>query len=82
MLGTSNPAAFLLSANRIGGKPSADREESSERELRALNVDAHLAVKYELSVSGSSTIKARLVAVPAPPQFLQAIGDYLQRWYP
>ncbi|RKG55858.1 OmpA family protein [Corallococcus sp. AB011P] len=82
MLGTSNPAAFLLSANRIAGKPSADREESSERELRALNVDAHLAVKYELSVSGSSTIKARLVAVPAPPQFLQAIGDYLQRWYP
>jgi hypothetical protein len=82
MLGTSNPNAFLLSGARIGGKPSADRDERSDRELRALNVDAHAAVKYELSVSGSSTIKARLVAVPAPPQFLQAIGDYLERWYP
>lgn len=82
MLGTSNRNAFLLSGPRIGGRSSVSREESSDRELRALNVDAHLSVKYELNVSGSSTIKARLVAVPAPPQFLQAIGDYLDRWYP
>ncbi|MFE8597724.1 OmpA family protein [Archangium violaceum] len=82
MLGTSNRNAFLLSGPRIGGRSSVSRKESSGRELRALNVDAHLSVKHELNVSGSSTIKARLVAVPAPPQFLQAIGDYLERWYP
>ena len=82
MLGTSNTNAFLLSGPRLGGRSSVDRKESSGRELRALNVDAHLAVKHELSVSGSSSIKARLVAVPAPPQFLQAIGDYLSLWYP
>ncbi|KFA91504.1 OmpA family protein [Archangium violaceum] len=82
MLGTSNRNAFLLSGPRIGGRSSVSRKETSDRELRALNVDAHLSVKHELNVSGSSTIKARLVAVPAPPQFLQAIGDYLERWYP
>lgn len=82
LLGTSNANAFALSSNRLGGRSTLDRKESSGRELRALNVDAHLAVKHELSVSGSSTIKARLVAVPAPPRFLQAIGDYLDRWYP
>lgn len=83
MLGTSNRNAFLLSGARLGGRGgSTTRREESERQLRALNVDAHLSVKHELNVSGSSTIKARLVAVPAPPQFLQAIGDYLQRWYP
>jgi hypothetical protein len=82
MLGTSNTNAFLLSGPRLGGRSSVDRQEGSGRQLRALNVDAHLAVKHELSVSGSSSIKARLVAVPAPPQFLQAIGDYLDRWYP
>lgn len=82
LLGTSNRNAFLLSGPRIGGRSSTNRSESSARQLRALNLDAHLSVKHELNVSGSSTIKARLVAVPAPPQFLQAIGDYLQRWYP
>ncbi|MFY0572634.1 OmpA family protein [Archangium lansingense] len=82
MLGTSNRNAFILSSPRIGGRSAVSRKESSDRELRALNVDAHLSVKHELNVSGSSTIKARLVAVPAPPQFLQAIGDYLERWYP
>jgi hypothetical protein len=83
MIGTSNRNAFLLSGSRLGGRgASTTRKESSERQLRALNVDAHLSVKHELNVSGSSTIKARLVAVPAPPQFLQAIGDYLDRWYP
>lgn len=82
LLGTSNRNAFLLSGPRIGGRSSTNRSESSQRQLRALNLDAHLSVKHELNVSGSSTIKARLVAVPAPPQFLQTIGDYLQRWYP
>ncbi len=82
MVGSSNRAALSWSANRIGGKNATTRKDKSKEKMRAFNMDAHASVKYDFGVSGSSTIKARLVAIPAPPQFLNAIGEYLDRWYP
>ncbi len=48
---------------------------------RAVAVGASLDVRYsrqfEMNVTGNSSISARLVSIPAPPQFLETIKDFL-----
>lgn len=41
-------------------------------------VDVRYSRQYEATVTGNSSISARLVSIPAPPQFLDAIRDYLR----
>lgn len=48
---------------------------------RAVAVGASLDVRYsrqfEMNVTGNSSISARLVSIPAPPQFLETIREFL-----
>lgn len=41
------------------------------------SVDVRFSRQFDLAVTGNSAIRARLVAVPAPPQFLDTIQDYI-----
>lgn len=43
-------------------------------------VDARTKRKFEMEISGNSKISARLVAIPAPVEFLDAIRRYLEDW--
>ncbi len=58
------------------------RNQTSENSgNRAVAVGASLDVsfsrKFEMNVSGNSSISARLVSIPAPPQFLETIQEFL-----
>ena len=50
---------------------------------RTVAVGASLDVRYsrqfEMNVTGNSSISARLVSIPAPPQFLETIQDFLKQ---
>ncbi len=50
---------------------------------RTVAVGASLSVgysrKFEMNVTGNSSISARLVSIPAPPQFLETIKEYLSK---
>lgn len=41
------------------------------------SVDVRFAKQFESNVTGNSSISARLVSIPAPPQFLEVIKEYL-----
>lgn len=41
------------------------------------SVDVRYGRQFEMNVTGNSSISARLVSIPAPPQFLETIKDYL-----
>lgn len=42
------------------------------------SLDIHYSRKFEMNVTGNSAISARLVSVPAPPQFLETIREFLE----
>jgi len=50
---------------------------------RTVAVGASLDVRYsrqfEMNVTGNSSISARLVSIPAPPQFLETIREFLKQ---
>ncbi|HEX6374524.1 MAG TPA: OmpA family protein [Allosphingosinicella sp.] len=61
---------------------SRTRDVSQQRTgNRTVAVGASLGIRYqkqfEMNVSGNSTITARLVAIPAPPEFLATIKEFL-----
>lgn len=76
-LATNHPEAFVLSAPTIPGTGSFDGAERN----RAVAWGASLGVRYSrqfgLDITGNSTIRARLVAIPAPVELLDEIKDYL-----
>ncbi|MEM9059524.1 MAG: OmpA family protein [Pseudomonadota bacterium] len=41
------------------------------------SVDVRVSRQFEMNVTGNSSISARLVSIPAPPQFLETIQDFL-----
>ena len=43
----------------------------------AASVDARFSRMFDVSMSGNMSIAAELVCIPAPPEFLQLIKDYL-----
>lgn len=42
-------------------------------------VDVRYSRQYETTITGNSSITARLVSIPAPPQFLETIQDFLSQ---
>ena len=40
-------------------------------------IDVRYGRQFDTTITGNSSITARLVSIPAPPQFLEAIRDYL-----
>jgi hypothetical protein len=43
-----------------------------------VSLDARYARSFDLSMSGNMSIAAEMVSIPAPPEFLQFIKDYLE----
>lgn len=76
-LGTSNPAAFVLSGTRLAGQQNVPREERNTAVAVGLNVDVGYQRKFGLEVTGNSRIAARLVSIPAPVELLDEIRTFL-----
>ena len=76
-LGTSNPAAFVLSGTRLAGQQNVPREESNTAVAVGLNVEVGYQRRFGLEVTGNSRIAARLVSIPAPVELLDEIRTYL-----
>ncbi|MEM8553456.1 MAG: OmpA family protein [Pseudomonadota bacterium] len=62
-------------------RSSSNRETTSRSGNRTVAVGASLDVRYgrqfEMNVTGNSAISARLVSVPAPPEFLATMKEFL-----
>jgi flagellar motor protein MotB len=43
------------------------------------SLDVRFSRKFEMNVTGNSSISARLVSIPAPPQFLETIQEFLKQ---
>jgi|GEM_PF-3494571 len=77
------------SAGGFGLDLEGESNESSELEKKARStvnraaavagsLDVRFARMFDVSMSGNMSIAAELVSVPAPPEFLQYIKDYLE----
>lgn len=43
------------------------------------SIDVRYGRQFEMNVTGNSSISARLVSIPAPPQFLESIKEFLDQ---
>jgi len=77
---TSNTRAFKLSSNRFGNRTESYAAAQSQARAFSASGDLHYNRKYDVSVEAMSTIKARMVAIPAPVEFLDEIRTYLLTW--
>jgi outer membrane protein OmpA-like peptidoglycan-associated protein len=59
---------------------SLTRQNTGNRTVAVgASLDVRYSRKFEMNVTGNSSISARLVSVPAPPQFLETIKEYLTK---
>ena len=59
---------------------SQTRENTGNRAVAVgASLDVNFSRKFEMNVSGNSSITARLVSIPAPPQFLETIQQFLSQ---
>ncbi|MCV6585268.1 MAG: OmpA family protein [Marinibacterium sp.] len=59
---------------------SGTRENTGNRTVAVgASVDVRYARQFEMNVTGNSSISARLVSIPAPPQFLDTIKSFLDQ---
>jgi outer membrane protein OmpA-like peptidoglycan-associated protein len=57
---------------------SGTRENTGNRTVAVgASVDVRYGRQFEMNVTGNSSISARLVSIPAPPQFLETIKEFL-----
>ena len=63
---------FTTTSNAV---QSQDQEQNRTIAV-GVTVDARFSRTFETEVTGNSAITARLVSVPAPPEFLKMIADY------
>jgi hypothetical protein len=57
---------------------SLTRQNTGNRAVAfGATLDVRYSRQFEMTVTGNSAISARLVSIPAPPQFLEAIRAYL-----
>lgn len=73
----SETDAFKLSSKVIGGTKEVKSVKANKAKAFGASLDVHYSKKYDLSMSGNSSIKARLVAIPAPADLLDEIKAYL-----
>ncbi|MBM9593565.1 hypothetical protein [Roseitranquillus sediminis] len=59
---------------------SLTRQNTGNRTVAVgASVDVRFGRQFEMNVTGNSAISARLVSIPAPPQFLETIKEYLRQ---
>lgn len=57
---------------------SASTQNTGNRTVAVgATVDVRFSRQFESNITGNSSISARLVSIPAPPQFLETIRDFL-----
>ncbi|HSF94895.1 MAG TPA: OmpA family protein [Thermohalobaculum sp.] len=57
---------------------SLTRQNTGNRTVAVgASLDVRFSRQYEMNVTGNSSISARLVSIPAPPQFLETIREFL-----
>lgn len=74
---TSNASAFLLSASKIPGLAQFDSEERSRAVAWGGSIGVRYSRQFGVEMTGNSSIRARLVAIPAPVELLDEIREYL-----
>jgi outer membrane protein OmpA-like peptidoglycan-associated protein len=74
---TNNANAFMLSASRIPGLAQFESEERTRAMAWGGSIGVRYSRQFGMEVTGNSSIRARLVAVPAPVELLDEIRDYL-----
>tara|TARA_R110001583_G_scaffold16561_17_gene67907 strand:- start:2002 stop:3789 length:1788 start_codon:yes stop_codon:yes gene_type:complete len=55
---------------------SEDNSQSNSTVAVGVSIDARYSRQFEMEVTGNSQISARLVSIPAPPEFLKVIKEY------
>jgi hypothetical protein len=78
-LTASGGASVTRPIGTITPGPTASQERPNVSVAVGLSVDYRKARQFEQSVNGNSSISTRLVAVPAPVEFLDEIKQYLSR---
>jgi len=59
---------------------SQTRQNTGNRAVAVgASLDVRFSRKFEMNVTGNSSISARLVSIPAPPQFLETIQEFLKQ---
>ncbi|ATG50807.1 hypothetical protein CFK38_04155 [Brachybacterium vulturis] len=64
---------------RTSSSSSESTDSSNSTVAFGATVDVRYSRQYETTITGNSSITARLVSIPAPPQFLEAIQDFLSQ---
>lgn len=57
----------------------AKKESGNSSVAVGATVDARYSRQFEMDVKGNSSISARLVSIPAPPEFLETVKKYLSK---
>ena len=58
---------------------SASQQNTGNRTVAiGASLDVRFSRQFESNITGNSSISARLVSIPAPPQFLETIREFLQ----
>ncbi len=71
------PGALKFSAAALPGQPNEETLSASESEAYMASADMHNTKKFEIDITGFSELKVRMVAIPAPVEFLDEIKTYL-----
>lgn len=76
-LSAAEGASVTKALAKIAAGPTASTDKPKVSVAVGLSVDYRSSRQFEQSINGNSSISARLVAVPAPVEFLQEIKSYL-----
>ena len=63
--------------SRTSSSSGSTNETSNSTVAFGGTIDVRYGRQFETTITGNSSITARLVSIPAPPQFLEAIRDFL-----
>ena len=76
----SGKGKVKVTANFSKSSSSVNTNKTEQKSTVAFgaSVDVRYARKFDMAVTGNSSIRARLVSVPAPPEFLDEIQTYME----
>lgn len=72
------PRVLSWDAAALPGEPSTETISASKSLAWGATFDSHSTKKFEIDITGYSELKVRMVAIPAPVEFLDEIKAYLE----
>ncbi|KSB89708.1 hypothetical protein AS593_01390 [Caulobacter vibrioides] len=76
-LSAAEGASVTKALDKIAAAPTASADKPKVSVAVGLSVDYRTSRQFEQSINGNSSISARIVAVPAPVEFLEEIKTFL-----